>query len=87
MPNYIQTFILGICLKELIKTKKSIWTYVLIILCCINNFLWHGLGTTLFLILSALFIVYVTIFNEKTILNKENKFTVFLQKTVFVQIK
>ena len=77
IPNYVQTFVLGICLKE-ISDKKADWaTYLLISVCFINHFLYLGWKSSLFLLVSALFILYVTAINEKSMLNQENKFTKF----------
>lgn len=77
IPNYMQTFVLGICIKE-ISLKKGNWaTYALIVLCFVNHFLYLGWKSSLFLLISALFVLYVTAINEKSILNRDNKFTKF----------
>lgn len=77
MPDYIQTFFLGIALKQICEDKQDYWTYAMILLSFVNHYFWQGLNSTIWLAVFALLILYITKFNSSTILNKESKVAKF----------
>lgn len=77
MPSYIQTFLLGIALKQICEDKQDYWTYAMIVLSLVNHYFWQGLNSTIWLATFALLILYITKLNPNTILNKDNKVAKF----------
>ena len=77
MPNYIQTFLLGIALKQICEDRQDCWTYGMIAFSFTNHYFWQGLNSTIWLAAFALLILYITKFNPNTILNKDNKVAKF----------
>lgn len=77
MPNYIQTFFLGIALKQICEDKQDYWTYGMIVLSFVNHYFWQGLYSTIWLGVFGLLILYITKLYPNTILNKENKVAKF----------
>ncbi len=74
-PDYSTTFLLGLAINEVGKNKKSIIGYTTIVVSVINHYFGLGTKQTIWVIVVALIVVYVTIINPKTFLNKENAFT------------
>ena len=75
MPNYAQVFVVGIVLNDICNKKQNILSYILLVMCVVNHYLYHGIYSCLWLVGFTLVILYVTTLNPKTVLNKENGFT------------
>ncbi len=74
-PKYSTTFLLGIALREVSKNKKNIISYFTAVVSVVGHYFSLGLSSMIWAMVVAVIIVYVSIINPKTVLNKDNVFT------------